>query len=210
MSLETILGLIEASGESQLAQLRQETETRIAQLLEEAKQIAIDREDEARQIALNPVAGERARRLHQARLAALNTVAIAREKLVIATLDQTRSRLMELRNETIYPRVLRGLIVEAIQVLGAEELNYTSPENGRQPWLEIDPRDEALVRDVVSDLDLSLAIKSTQNCWGGVSASSGDGRIIVTNTLEARLERALPYLRQELAAFFETASEPAV
>jgi vacuolar-type H+-ATPase subunit E/Vma4 len=210
MSLETILSAIEASGESRLAQLQQETETRIAQIQDEAEQKATGRKEEARQIALNPVASERARRLHQARLEALNTVAAAREKLIAATLEQTRTHLMELRSEPIYPQVLKGLLAEAIWVLGEEEINYTLSENGRQPWLEIDARDEALVRDVMSDLDIGLAVKSTQDCWGGVSACSGDGRIIVTNTLEARLEQALPYLRQDLATFFEAASEPAV
>jgi vacuolar-type H+-ATPase subunit E/Vma4 len=33
--------------------------------------------------------------------------------------------------------------------------------------------------------------------------TSGDGRIVVNNTLEARLERAIPFLRQELVVFIE-------
>lgn len=210
MSLDTILSAIEASGESQLAQLQRETETRIVQILEEGKQQATSRKEEARQTALNPVAGERARRLHQARLEALNTVATAREKLIASTLEQTRTHLMELRSEPLYRRVLQGLIEEAIRVLGEGEINDAASINGRQPWLEVDACDEALVRTILSDLQIGLAIKSTLECWGGVSASSGDGRIVVTNTLEARLEQALPYLRQDLAAFFETTCTPAL
>jgi len=41
------------------------------------------------------------------------------------------------------------------------------------------------------------------DCWGGLVAKSEDGRIVVINTLEERLERATPFLRRYLAAFFE-------
>jgi vacuolar-type H+-ATPase subunit E/Vma4 len=207
MSLETILKAIEASGEHELAQLEQETEALVQQILAEAEQKAALRKDLARQTAVSPAAGERARRLHQARLEALHIVAAARDQLVTAALEQTRRCLMELRREPLYARVLQGLIEEAIRALGDEELNSGTAEITKQPWLEIDPRDENLVREILLDLDLDLSTKATLSSWGGVAVYSGDGRIIVTNTLETRLERVTPYLRQELAAFFEASSD---
>ncbi|UCC54794.1 MAG: V-type ATP synthase subunit E [Anaerolineaceae bacterium] len=204
MSLEVILKSIETSGEVELAQLQQETETRMQQILAEAEQKAALRHEMTRQTVVTPVAGERARRLHQARLEALQIVAAARDQLVTSALEQTRHCLMELRREPIYTYVLQGLIEEAVRGLGDEELNSATVIPAIPPWLEIDARDEALVRVILLDLDLDLAIKPTLNSWGGVSVHSGDGRIIVTNTLESRLERAMPYLRQELATYFET------
>lgn len=209
MSLEAILKAIEDSGEAELAQLQQETEARIRQILAEAEQKAALWKDMARQTAVNPAAGERARRLHQARLEGLQIVAAARDQLVASALEQTRCRLMELRCEPIYARVLESLIEEAVRALGDEELNSSgTPVSNRPPWLEIDIRDELLVRGALLDLDLDLAVRPTLDCWGGVSVYSGDGRIVVTNTLETRLERATPYLRQELAAFFEASNTP--
>lgn len=204
MSLEVILKSIETSGEVELAQLQQETETRMQQILAEAEQKAALRHEMTRQTVVTPVAGERARRLHQARLEALQIVAAARDQLVTSALEQTRHCLMELRREPIYTYVLQGLIEEAVRGLGDEELNSATVIPAIPPWLEIDARDEALVRGILLDLDLDLAIKPRLNSWGGVSVHSGDGRIIVTNTLESRLERAMPYLRQELATYFET------
>jgi V/A-type H+/Na+-transporting ATPase subunit E len=209
MSLETILNAIETSGELELAQLEQETEARVQQILAEAEQKAALRQDLARQTAVSPAAGERARRLHQARLEALRIVAMSRDQLVASVLEQTRRRLTKLRHEPIYARVLRELIEEAIRVLGDEEIN-SKTAGSSQPWLEIDARDERLVREILPDLDLDLVIRTTLDCWGGVAVYSGDGRIIVTNTLETRLERATPYLRQELATFFEALNAPAI
>ncbi len=210
MSLEAILNAIEASGEQELVQLEQETEARIQQILAEAEQKAAMRQDLARQTAVSPAAGERARRLHQARLEALRIVAMSRDQLVASVVEQTRRRLTKLHDEPIYARVLRELIEEAIRVLGDEEINSKTAGSSQQPWLEIDARDERLVREILPDLGLDLVIRTTLDCWGGVAVYSGDGRIVVTNTLETRLERATPYLRQELAAFFEALNTPTI
>jgi vacuolar-type H+-ATPase subunit E/Vma4 len=40
-------------------------------------------------------------------------------------------------------------------------------------------------------------------CNGGLIAGSIDGQIVVINTVETRLERAIPSLRRNLAALFE-------
>jgi vacuolar-type H+-ATPase subunit E/Vma4 len=55
----------------------------------------------------------------------------------------------------------------------------------------------------VNELDLDLQVVSSLQGWGGVVVTSGDGRIVVNNTLESRLERATPFLRQDLMAFIE-------
>jgi vacuolar-type H+-ATPase subunit E/Vma4 len=39
-------------------------------------------------------------------------------------------------------------------------------------------------------------------CWGGLSARSVDGATRLVNTLESRIDRVLPYLKQQLLAWF--------
>jgi vacuolar-type H+-ATPase subunit E/Vma4 len=55
----------------------------------------------------------------------------------------------------------------------------------------------------LTDLGLTLPINYNLDCWGGLIAQSEDGRVVVINTLETRLERAIPYLRRYLAALYE-------
>jgi vacuolar-type H+-ATPase subunit E/Vma4 len=50
---------------------------------------------------------------------------------------------------------------------------------------------------------LELPVSCELNCWGGLTAKSEDGRVVVINTLESRLERATAFLRRHLAALFE-------
>ena len=197
MSLEAILAAIEASGEAEAARLRAEAEARAQRILDEAERKASTVREEARRAALRPAAGERARRLHQAKLEALRRVGEVRTRLVDAALAETRQRLACLRTGPDYPLILRRLIEEAIDALGEEE------RHSRAAVLEADPRDDVSLQRILDELSLDVSVVFSLDGWGGVVARSGDGRIVVTNTLEARLERATPFLRRHLAAVFE-------
>ena len=197
MSLEMILASIESAGEAEISRLSIEAESRARQALEAADRKAANAREEARRAALRPAAAERARRLHQAKLEALRTVGAVRQRLIETMLSETRRRLADLRADPDYPLILSRLTTEATAALGEAELR-----NGRVV-LEIDPRDERHISHFLNELGFNLEVVSSLHGWGGVVVTSGDGRIVVNNTLEARLERATPFLRQDLAAFIE-------
>ncbi len=197
MSLGAILAAIEAAGETEVAQLRIDTESRAQQIRAEAERQAATVREDARRTALLPSSGERARRLHQAKLEALHTIGEVRTQLVEAVLAETRQRLIHVRADSNYRSILRRLIEEVVDALDDAELH------NRRAVLEIDPRDEAHVHWILDELGLELQVTPALNCWGGVVIKSGDGRVAVTNTLESRLERATPFLRQDVIAFAE-------
>ena len=197
MSLEVILASIESAGEAEVDELRAEAESRARQIVEAAERKAAIVREEARRTALWPAAAERARRLHQAKLEALRTVGDIRDRLVETTLLETRRRLSELRTDPDYPLILRRLLTEALDALGEVEQH-----NGRVV-VDIDPRDAQHFYSLLNDLHLNLQVVSTLHGWGGVVITSGDGCVVVNNTLESRLERATPFLRQDLMAFIE-------
>jgi vacuolar-type H+-ATPase subunit E/Vma4 len=198
VSLETILDAIGAGGQAEVARLRAETETRARQITAEAERTAAVRREAARREAARPATAECARRLYRAKLEALRTVGEVRDGLVQAALADTRTHLASLRAAPGYPLIFRRLMEEAISALGG-----ASAQDGLCR-LEIDPRDEALAHRIVSELGRDLDMTPALNCWGGLVAHSGDGRIVASNTLEARLDRATPFLRRILATFFET------
>lgn len=197
MSLEAILASIESSGEAELDQLRTEAESRAQQILQAAERKAAIAREEARRAALWPAAAERARRLHQAKLEALRTVGAIRQQLGETLLLETRQQLAELRTNQDYSLILRRLIAEALEALGEAELH-----DGRV-ILEIDPRDEPQICSILNDLGVNLQVVAALHGWGGVIVTSGDGRVVVNNTLESRLERATPFLRRALLTFIE-------
>lgn len=197
MGLHAILTAIRASGDSRVQEIEHRALDRATELLDQARREAEEMQRQARVYTAAPAAKERARIIHRARLEALRAVGNVREALVDAALEQTRGRLAGLRTHTNYPTVLRRLTKEALAEL---ERSLGEVETIR---LQIDPLDRQLMESILNDLGLYLQVDFELNCWGGPVAKSEDGRVVVINTLEARLERATPHLRRYLAAVFE-------
>jgi vacuolar-type H+-ATPase subunit E/Vma4 len=197
MSLSAILEAIRASGDTQVRAIETQAYEQSRILLANARLEAQPIEDLARNAAIAPAFKERARILHRARLEALRIVGDAREALVDAALDQLRGRLVGLRSDPGYPSVMRRITQEALAEL------EDSLQDLAHVQVMADPRDRSLVENILHDMGLEIPVSYELECLGGLITGSIDGEIVVINTLEARLERAIPSLRRHLAALFE-------
>jgi V/A-type H+/Na+-transporting ATPase subunit E len=195
MGLQAILEKIRAVGDAQVQTIEQSAQIQVNGILAQARLEARQIEEDACSEASAPAGGERARILHRARLEALRVVGDVREELVSTAITRARERLASIRADRSYSEVLRMLTEEALT-----ELN--SGEAGKAQLLA-DPHDRALLEIILDDLKLDLPVDYGLNCWGGLIAKSKDGRVVVFNTFESRLEHAAAFLRRHLAAFFE-------
>jgi vacuolar-type H+-ATPase subunit E/Vma4 len=66
--------------------------------------------------------------------------------------------------------------------------------------VHIDPRDEVLCRKTLSALGLSPEVRTDITTAGGVVAGLPDSSVIISNTVESRLERAKELKRREIHA----------
>jgi len=197
VSLLAILDTIRSSGEAQVREIEKRAFRETREILVNARLDAERMEGETYTTAVAPALRERARLLHHARLEALQIAGNVREMLVDAALEQTRGHLTDVRAKSSYPSMLLDLMQEALTELEGS-LQGT---DGVQ--LEADPRDREILESLLHKAGLEFHTNYSLNAWGGLIAKSQDGRVVVINTLEARLERAMPYLRRYLAALFE-------
>lgn len=204
MSLIAILEAIRLSGEAAVEEIETRASEQASELLAKAQLEAQQIEEDVCAKEVMPAFRERARIIHRARLEGLRITGNVREALIDAALSQARGRLSSLRSSTIYPAVLRRLTQETLAELEG------SLEEVRLCRLEADPRDQKLLENVLDDIGLNLPVSYTRDCWGGLIGQSQDGRVVVINTLESRLERATPFLRRYLAALFENEQTVAV
>lgn len=196
MSLQVILERIQATGDAQVQEIERESHRRASEILAQAYSEAEQIEADARAESSAPANAERARILHRARLDALHILGAVREELVDTAIARMRERLASFRSDPAYSEVLKSLTEEALAGLAASE-------GTDHPRVQADPRDEHLLQNILADLKLNIPIQYELNTWGGLIASSADGRVVVTNTLERRLEQGMPFLRRHLAAYFE-------
>ncbi len=195
MSLQAILEKIRASGDIQIQEIEKNTQSQVSRILAQAQMEARQIEEDSSETASTPAVAERARILHRARLESLRIVGDVREDLVDTAITRTRERLASIRIDSSYSEVLCTLIEEALT-----ELN--SGGTGKAQ-LVADPRDKVMLENILDDLKLDLSVSYELNCWGGLIAKSEDGRVVVINTFESRLEHATVFLRSHLAALFE-------
>jgi vacuolar-type H+-ATPase subunit E/Vma4 len=195
MGLQAILENIRASGDVQIQAIERSTQSQVSGILWQARVEARQIEENAWAAASAPAIAERARILHRARLESLRIVGDVREDLVDTAITHTREYLASLRTNLSYPTVLGTLAEEALT-----ELASGGAGNAQ---LLADPRDRSLLKNILDDLKLDLPVNYELNCWGGLIAKSEDGRVVVINTFESRLERATAFLRRHLAALFE-------
>jgi vacuolar-type H+-ATPase subunit E/Vma4 len=195
MGLQAILEKIRASGDAQVQEIEKNTHSQVSEILAQARMEACQIEEDSRVIASAPAIAERARILHRARLEALRIVGDVREDLVDTAITRARERLAVVRPDLSYPTVLRTLTEEALTELVSGGAGKTQ--------LLADRRDKSWLTNILDDLKLDLPVSYECNCWGGLVAKSEDGRVVVINTFESRLERATAFLRRHLAALFE-------
>jgi V/A-type H+-transporting ATPase subunit E len=203
MSLQAILDAIQAAGEQQVSEIEANARKQADSLMLQARADARRLREETRRSTLAPASGECLRIRQQAQFDALRLVTEARERLIDTVLGYARERLIEVRSDPSYPALLSGLIREALADL------RRSLQESEVAVLEADPRDRAILERLLADVTPVPQVSYPLACWGGVIARSADGRIVVTNTLETRLERAMPYLRRYLASQLECESPEA-
>lgn len=199
MSLQAILDAIHASGDSQVRDIETQAQAHADAILAEAHLKAERIWQDAHDRVVSQATRDSVRIIQQARIEALQIVGTVRETLVDDALEVTRSHLAGLRADPLYPDVLRLLIEEALQELS------TSLTDSERPQLAADPRDRVLNERILRQMACDVTVSYDLDCHGGIIARSADGRVVVYNTLEGRLERALQYLRRYFAGQFEAA-----
>jgi vacuolar-type H+-ATPase subunit E/Vma4 len=191
MALADILSAIETEVTAEVEQINTQVAATVAHIRAAAEEEAHAIRERHRREALTPLLHERARRLNRARLAALRAQSQAREKLFADALEDARAHLANARASPDYPAVLHCLVEEALAQLDCDLL------------IRGDPRDEALLRAWFPHTQIVCDLRT----WGGVEAQTIDGRIVVVNTLEARLEQAQELLRQTVMSLFDGQAE---
>lgn len=202
MSLQAVLDAIRESGAAQIRAIEADAQAQAREILDAAQTEAVHLREDARLATFAPASRDGIHAAQQAQYQALQTVVGVREALVDAAIQRTQEQVATLRSDPAYPAILCRLVNEALTDL-QQSLSDDSPIR-----LEADPRDRMRLGPVVQAFGLD--VRYTLNSWGGVIASSDDGRITVFNTLESRLERAMPYLRRCLAAQFNLAEQAEV
>jgi V/A-type H+-transporting ATPase subunit E len=196
MSLQRLVEHIRALGEEEISSLQAEKEGQAKEILSQARADAeLIREQRLSKVTLK-AQKERAQALNQAQIKALRIEDQARQQLIDEILIQARQSLSKLRQADAYPKILTALVRESLNELGA------SVEEGEGILLRADKRDQEFIAQALIELDAPVEPHYDLEVWGGVIATTDDGRILVDNTLATRFQRLRPLVKQSLSRKF--------
>lgn len=187
MGLEDILKAMEEEAKAEMADILAEAEAAAKEILAEAEARARQARQRHRQEVLPGAAAEEARILNEARLEALKVVMQTREDLIDQAFQAARQELSAMRSLPEYPEVLRRWTGEVYEELG-EDLAVS-----------VGAEDLELARSMLAEMGMNARVASNLDSAGGLVATSKDGRILVVNTVDSRLENARQLLRREVA-----------
>ncbi len=189
-----------------LQALKSETE-RLEKEIQQATQAEIDRirtqaQTEAEAVRQKhitaievPLQAEQARILNQAKLEALQIVMGTREDLMIAALEAALCRLNGLASTNTSAGLLQQLTQEAVDALGGNSL-----------CLQVQSSEVASMERIAQEMGLSATVAggledetAVEGDWGGLVATTADGRISLINTPAVRLRRVASLHRAKIA-----------
>jgi V/A-type H+-transporting ATPase subunit E len=113
----------------------------------------------------------------------------AKDNVFKHAFTEAQKILLSVRSQANYENIFRKLLKEILLELEGEGI-----------LLHIDKRDENLCKKLLAELTLNHEIVTDLTSIGGLNASTRDGKFIIFNTIESRLERAKVQIKLEIFA----------
>ncbi|HYM00301.1 MAG TPA: V-type ATP synthase subunit E family protein [Blastocatellia bacterium] len=178
---------MEAAAESEIQNISAQAALTTAAIRSSAAHEADRRRRQHLEDADRRMRRERTRALNRARAEELRETSTALDELFDQTIAAARLLLSNLRNKASYKPIIARLINEAVAEIDADAV------------IHADARDEP----ILNELRPGARVEFDLNTCGGVEVRTGDGRITVRNTFEARLENARETMKHEVIGLFE-------
>jgi len=196
MNKKKIIEILKRSAESESREIIEEAR-RKARELEENAEREMDAERERRiNKLLNEMAVERARRMGEADHRYEEMVLKAEHLIVSKIVAEAQKTLSRIRDDAaLYAKVMKKLLKEA-----------SAGFSGGEVQIRVNPKDEELVRRILSELGKDYTVHADQSVEFGLIVEDPDRGYTVYNTFDFRLKKAKMVLLEKLTDILETKS----
>jgi V/A-type H+-transporting ATPase subunit E len=189
MAYENLLKSVEESAEERERELREKAKKQAEEIREKARKQAGELLENAIKEAERSAAIERNKLMYLTKGEIKEHGLRTRGKIFDAAFCEAGEQLAALRQDEKYPSVFEKLAREATGAMG-----------GRPFLVHVDKRDEELCRKNLAAMNIRCEVLADLKCMGGLVASSPDGLITISNTIESRLERIREHKKLEIHA----------
>jgi len=187
MTYENLIASMEVSAEKGFADTMQKAQAEADEIKRSAESKAELIKASHLENAQRSVEAERNKRIYNAK--AENKMRIIKEKdaVIERAFFDAKKTLDNFRDDVDYKENFKKMLQEAVHEFEDEKVS-----------LHVDPRDETLCRQVLSELGRNSEIVTNLTSAGGLAVSTKDGKVVVSNTIETRLNNVKQLLKREV------------
>ena len=187
MALEEMLDALGQEGKDDIKRVDSQAKAHENQIIEEARLEAKQIYESHKNAIEEQVKMERARVINQTNFKVKKEVVKTKEEIMNQVFDEALKQIKNLRDDKAsYESIFGKLAAETIRSIPGK------------PVVSVDSADEELARKVFDRLELDCTLKSDINCLGGLSVRSEDGKIVLNNTVDSRIEKAKQLLKTDV------------
>ena len=137
--------------------------------------------------AIKSVEAEKNRQTYTAKTETKMNLIKAKDELLQKAFLETKKILVNFREDSAYKKSLKLMTQEAVHELEGEEVE-----------IHVDKKDEDLCKQILKESNKNFEIVADIECAGGLNINTKDGKVVVSNTIESRIERAKELLTFEI------------
>ena len=189
MEHEDLMKSMDEGVEEKKAEFRKKAEEAAKAIRCDAKTRAAEIKKARLDAAVTAMKAERNRAFYTAKNEMGKELTAAKYRLFDQAFQEAGKALAGARSDGRYPACYQQLTAEALGEL-----------DDPAGVLHIDPRDGDVCRQALAGLGASREVMPDLRCTGGLDARSRDGKVVVSNTIEARMEKAKDRLKLDVFA----------
>ena len=187
MAFENLIEAVRISAEETIREIEEKAQREVAEVREAAAEKSQAIKSAAIEDAKRRAAVERGKLMASARKEIRMSLAVEKDRVFQMAFTEAGRRLVSIRSDGRYEKSYTAMLAEAMQDLEGEVVT-----------VHIDKRDEALTRKALQTLGKNSEVVTDLTTPGGLNLTTRDGRAIIYNTLESRLEKAKKILKPEI------------
>ena len=189
MAYEDLLRSVEESAQEKELALRKKASSTIGEIQKRAR-VKAEVIDQAHiDQAKKSITTERNKLIYLTNVENKELLIRVREDASEKAFHEAATRLLNLRLDAKYPAVFEKLLLEATSTLSGEAFS-----------VHVDPRDADLCKKTLAALGISAEIQTDITSAGGVVVNLPGNSVVISNTIESRLQRARERMRKEIHA----------
>ncbi len=187
MKTETFIEDIQTTACEEVSEILKKAEKEAACITRDAEQTGKMKGEKHRELAEKKIESEKIKALFSVRSEVKAKLTKEKYNAFESCFDSATRELQSIRSHDNYLGFFTTMLQEALTELDEPD-----------PVIHIDPKDDAVCNASLRELKASYTVVPDINTAGGVWVRSADGKIIVRNTIESRLERGREFLKEDI------------